>query len=224
MALGSGARGEELNQPQPLRLIAPSDSGQASVGARQVHGKLRRASPGLFPLLYAGAAWLLFAHLSLFDTGHTPGCACEDPINQVWFLAFAREQLAAGHISPWTDLMGYPAGFNAAGSASFPLLGLLAAPITSVVGPIGAYNFLLRLGLFVCALSGWFVLRRLVASSFAAGVGGLVYGFSPYVIHVVQFHMFLAWAPLPRSSCTCSITRLLRRAGSHGRPASRSGC
>ena len=115
----------------------------------------------------------------------------------MWFLAFAREQLASGHISPWTDLMGYPAGFNAADTASFPLLGLLAAPITSAVGPIGAYSFLLRLGLFVSALSGWLVLRRLVASSLAAGVGGLVYGFSPYMIHVVQFHMFLAWVPLP---------------------------
>jgi hypothetical protein len=196
MAFGLGAGGEDgvaaadsACRPERCR---PSVSPRTSTSQ-----KLRRTSLGLFPLLYAAAAWLLFAHLSLFDTGRIPGCACEDPINQVWFLAFAREQLAAGHISPWTDLMGYPAGFNAAGSASFPLLGLLAAPITSAVGPVGAYNFLLRLGLFVSALSGWFVLRRLVASSFAAGVGGLVYGFSPYVIHVVQFHMFLAWVPLP---------------------------
>lgn len=196
MALGLGAGGEDgvaaadsVRRPERFR---PSVSPRTSSSQ-----KLRRASLGLFPLLYAAAAWLLFAHLSLFDAGRIPGCACEDPINQVWFLAFAREQLASGHISPWTDLMGYPAGFNAAGNASFPLLGLLAAPITSAVGPVGAYNFLLRLGLFLSALSAWFVLRRLVASSFAAGVGGLVYGFSPYVIHVVQFHMFLAWVPLP---------------------------
>lgn len=196
MAFGWGAAGEagvgaadsarraERSRPSASRRTSPAQ-------------KLRGASLGLFPLLYAAAAWLLFAHLSLFDTGRIPGCACEDPISQVWFLAFAREQLASGHISPWTDLMGYPAGFNAADTASFPLLGLLAAPITSAVGPIGAYNFLLRLGLFVSALSGWLVLRRLVASSLAAGVGGLVYGFSPYMIHVVQLHMFLAWVPLP---------------------------
>jgi hypothetical protein len=196
MAFGLGAGGEDgvaeadsARRPERFRpSVSPGTSNSQ---------KLHRASLGIFPLLYAVAAWLLFAHLSLFDTRRIPGCACEDPVDQVWFLAFAREQLASGHISPWTDLMGYPAGFNAAGSASFPLLGLLAAPITYAVGPIGAYNFLLRLGLFVSALSGWFVLRRLVASSFAAGVGGLVYGFSPYVIHVVQLHMFLAWVPLP---------------------------
>lgn len=160
-------------------------------------GRSDRLWLGLFVALYAAVALLLFSRLGLFDSGRLPGCACEDPVNQVWFLAFARESLSTAHLPFWTDLMGAPVGFNAASSASFPLLGALASPLTSAVGPIATYNLLSRLGLFVSAMSGCLVLRRLLHNSAAAGVGGMVYGFSPYTIHVVQLHMFLAWVPLP---------------------------
>ena len=69
--------------------------------------------------------------------------------------------------------------------------------MTAVLGPVGTFVLLLRLGIVLSSLSAFLVLRRLVRSGLAAGVGGALYGFSPYMTHQAPVHLFLVFVPLP---------------------------
>ena len=63
-----------------------------------------------------------------------------------------------------------------------PLLGLLGAPITFLMGPIAAFNVLVNLAFISSATACYFIVSRFVTWWPAAFVGGLVYGFSPYAV------------------------------------------
>ena len=146
---------------------------------------------------YCVGAWLLLSPLGLADRTHLPVCACGDAALQVWFLELARVTLGQGHLASHTSLIDYPSGINLADNVSFPLLGTLFAPVTALIGPVGTFVLLLRLGIVLSSLSAFFVLRRLVRSGFAAAVGGALYGFSPYMTHQAPVHAFLVFVPLP---------------------------
>jgi hypothetical protein len=146
---------------------------------------------------YVVGAWLLLFPLGLADRTHLPGCACGDAALQVWFLELARVSLGHGQMLFHTSLIDYPSGINLADNVGFPLLGTLLAPVTALIGPVGTFVLLLRLGLVLSSLSAFLVLRRLVRSGLAAGVGGALYGFSPYMTHQAPVHLFLAFVPLP---------------------------
>ncbi len=62
------------------------------------------------------------------------------------------------------------------------LLGVIAAPLTLLGGPVLSFNALLTLALPVSALAMYACLRRWTTWRAAAFVGGLLYGFSPYII------------------------------------------
>ncbi len=139
----------------------------------------------------------MYGRLRPLDRAHLPTCTCGDIVNQVWFLAFALRMLGHDQLSLWTNLLNYPVGINAANNASFPLLGFGVSPITAWLGPVASFALLVRLSFFVSALSCFLVLRQLVRSRIAAAVGGILYGFSPYMAHQGASHMFLVFAPLP---------------------------
>ena len=75
-------------------------------------------------------------------------------------------------------------------------LGVIFTPITKVFGPVVTFNILLRLALATSAASMCFVLRRWTTWWPAAFVGGLIYGFSPYMLNFGAY-LFLIFAPLP---------------------------
>jgi len=56
---------------------------------------------------------------------------------------------------------------------------VLASPLTGLLGPVASYDLLLRLVLVVSTTTAYLALRRVGLSWMAAGLGGLVYGFSP---------------------------------------------
>jgi hypothetical protein len=146
---------------------------------------------------YLVAAYAMYGRLRPLDRAHLPTCTCGDIVNQVWFLALALRMVGHGQLSLWTNLLNYPVGINAADNASFPLLGFGVSPITAWLGPVAAFALLVRLSFFLSALSCFLVLKRLVRSRIAAALGGILYGFSPYMAHQGASHMFLIFAPLP---------------------------
>ena len=75
-------------------------------------------------------------------------------------------------------------------------LGALASPITFLFGPVVSWNVLERAAPFVSALSMCLVLRRWTRWWPAAFVGGLLYGYSSYVMSSGA-HLNLAFVPLP---------------------------
>jgi hypothetical protein len=164
-------------------------------GSRTLWRVVRRPAV-VVAVLYAVAVWWLYDPLSLFDHGRLPGCGCGDVVQQVWLLEWAKVGLAHHDLSFLTTRIDFPRGANLADSASFPLLAVLAAPLTAVVGPIATLGLLFRLGVWLTALSTFLTARRLGLSALAAALAGAVFAFSPSLTHQDSLHMFLVFLPL----------------------------
>lgn len=147
--------------------------------------------------VYGVAAVIFYHSIGPFGSSRILGCACDDQVQEVWFLSWPVFAVAHGHSILFTSWIDVPYGANLGVNTSFPLLGLLAAPLTLLAGPIASYNALLWLALVVSATSMMLVLRRWTTWWPASFVGGLLYGFSPYMIGQGAGHVFLTFVPIP---------------------------
>ena len=119
-----------------------------------------------------------------------------DPAQMTWFLEWIPYAIRHGLNIFHTNFLDYPSGVDLANGTSVPLLGVLAAPVTLSLGPVAAFNILLRLAFASSATSMFFVLRTWSRTPFAF-IGGLLYGFGPYMITQGQNHLNLVFMPLP---------------------------
>jgi hypothetical protein len=126
-----------------------------------------------------------------------PLCACGDQAQEVWFLAWLAFVLHHGHNLFFTWWMNVPSGVNLATNTAMPLLGVVGAPITWLLGPLATYNLLLRLAFIVSAFSMCLVLRRWTTWWPSAFFGGLLYGFSAFMVGQGEGHLFLTMVPIP---------------------------
>ena len=115
----------------------------------------------------------------------------------VWFLGWAPHAVAHGLNPFFTQAMLAPNGFNLAQNTEAPLLGWALAPITMTLGPIAAANLVIVLAMPISATAAFFVLMKWKTWLPAAAVGGLMYGFSPYMIGQALGHPVLLFVPLP---------------------------
>ena len=145
---------------------------------------------------YGGLALLNFGPLRLVGPGHMVGHRTADLICEVWWIQWAYSALIHGQNPFFSNWQNYPVGINAGVNGSMLILGVLVSPITSLFGPIVSWNVLERAAPFVSAFSMCLVLRRWTRWWPAAFVGGLLYGFSSYVVSQPG-HLFLAFVPLP---------------------------
>jgi hypothetical protein len=123
-----------------------------------------------------------------------------------------------GH-NPWlTTYLHYPQGVNLAENTSMPLLGLLGLPVTWAFGPIVTFNLFMWLAYPVSALACFVLLRRWVRWPVAAFVGGLLYGFSPFMVAQGLGHLNLLVVPFPPLVLLLLDDLLVRR---RGRPLAR---
>lgn len=114
-----------------------------------------------------------------------------------WLLAWNPHALLAGQSLFATNYVNFPAGVNIAQQTSMPLLGLLTGPLTLLGSPVESISLLLWLSPTLSASAAFWVLRRFVQRDFSAFVGGLLYGFSTYMVCVQANHLHLAFVPLP---------------------------
>ena len=150
-------------------------------------------------LAFAIVAVLLYLPTGPFDNSRLPGGGFYDPALTVWLLEWTPFALIHGHNPFWTTYINYPTGADLAKTNPAPLLGVFAAPLTILVGPVASYNFLLRLALFSSASSMFFILRTWCQRPWAAFLGGLLYGFGPYLsgqAHGNGAQLQLAFSPL----------------------------
>ena len=152
--------------------------------------------PGALTLYAALAVVAYLPTLPLTDS-HTQKCLCGDTAQQVWFLAWVPFSLAHGHSLFYSNWVLYPSGANLMDNTAMTLLGVIAAPVTVLFGPVAAYNVVLRAGFTLSALVMFVVVRRLVRWWPAALVAGLLYGFSPFMVGQGLSHEFLVFAPIP---------------------------
>ena len=138
-------------------------------------------------------------------------CPCGDPAQQAWYLAWTPYALLHGHNLFYTTQLNYPAGVDLGSNTLMPLLGVLAAPFTLTIGPAGALVLMMRLGFALSAVSMCFVLRRWTTWWPAAFLGGLLYGFSAYMLGQGNTHLHLLFVPLPPLFLALGDELLVRR-------------
>jgi hypothetical protein len=136
--------------------------------------------------------WLwrqLIPHLAT----HTPGSGYGDPGMFLWWFKWTPWALTHGHDPFRTTYLNAPRGISAMWNPSVLALGVLFAPITLAFGPVVSFNIALVLGPALSAWTAALWLRRHVGT-LAAGVGGLVFGFSPFVVdHSKAGHVNFTW-------------------------------
>jgi hypothetical protein len=128
--------------------------------------------------------WLDPAHRLL-------GSGLGDGALMMWFLRWTPAAVGHGMNPLFSDYLNFPNGVNVMWNTSLLLPGFLLAPITVTLGPVVTFNLLGTLG---PALSGWtatLAFRRYVRSGLAALIGGLAFGFSPYMLAQNRGHLQL---------------------------------
>jgi hypothetical protein len=109
-------------------------------------------------------------------------CGCGDAGFTMWYLGWMQYAIGHGHNPLFTDWLFYPSGVNVMWNVSLPLPGFLLSPLTAEWGVILSYNILIVVAFAGTATSAYLVLRRWAPWPPAAFAGGLLYGFSPYMI------------------------------------------
>jgi hypothetical protein len=120
-----------------------------------------------------------------------------DLATDAWFLDWVCYALVHLHNPLVTDWGNYPYGVNGVTNLSMPLLGVLGAPVTLAFGAFVSTTLLFTLAFPLSALSGYALARRWVRWRPAAFGGGLLYGFSPYLVAHGGSHLNLVFVPLP---------------------------
>lgn len=122
-----------------------------------------------------------------------------DPPLMMWYLAWWPHALASGTNPFLTRAYWAPDGFNLMWSTSIPLISLLAAPITSLFGPVAALNTFCLLGLPLAAWCTFLLCEYLSENYWSSLLGGYVFGFSPMLLGQLYFgRLHSLWVfPIP---------------------------
>jgi hypothetical protein len=120
----------------------------------------------------------------------TVRCACLDPGQQVWFLAWPAYALRHGLNPVFSTWLWSPHGVNLLSNASATLAGLVLAPVTWAFGPFVTTTVAFTLAPGLSAWGCWLACRRFVSWSPACWVAGLLFGYSPFIVQsVAQGHL-----------------------------------
>jgi hypothetical protein len=200
-------------QPPPQRVVSGPAEFRADVetGSPKVFGKaveefrpavraerrraIRNHAIAFFLCLALAFLFTLPGSLSL-DSGllGNPG----DNFQHAWFLwHFARAVLHAQNPF-YTHLIFVPSRVNLAWSTTDPLAGIMALPLSVFAGPVVAYNFSIILQLALAAFCARLLCLRISHHEAAAFIGGVIFGFSPYLMAHALAHLSLVTAfPIP---------------------------
>ncbi|MDA8280797.1 MAG: hypothetical protein M0Z63_10335 [Actinomycetota bacterium] len=148
-------------------------------------------------------------------TGHPASsflCACGDPGQYLWFFTAPAEALRHGHLPFFTGADYHPGGVNMLDNPGVLGLAVAVSPITWVFGPIAAVNVVLLVTPVLSALAGFALLRRWVRWWPAAALGGLLYGFSPFVVAGLEYvHLQAAFLAIPPLVLLCLDELMVRQ-------------
>jgi hypothetical protein len=162
-------------------------------------GRLPRllAATGLPALaLYLAAAVGAFAS-TWSDPLHRAVGIPGDSVLFIWFLRWGAFSLT-DHRNPFvTTYVNYPEGANVMWNTSVLLPGWVMAPLTTVAGSVLTFNVLMTLAPALSAWCAMLAIRRWVPGALPATIGGLLYGFSPYIFAQSLGHLHLTLAFYP---------------------------
>jgi hypothetical protein len=113
-----------------------------------------------------------------------------------WWLAWALHWITHGGNLFHPDVLNAPEGMSALWNTSVLGLGIPAAPLTALFGPVATYNVLVAAGLALTAWVGALAAARWVSRP-AAAVVGLLAGFGAAELGQAEAHLHLVWFAYP---------------------------
>ncbi len=114
-------------------------------------------------------------------TTHTL-CGCGDPALFLWFFQWPATAVAHGENPFFSTALFHPTGVNLLAQTSVTGLTVPLIPVTWIWGPVASLNVAATLTPAIGAWTAFVVLRRWALWTPAAFVGGLLFGFSPFVL------------------------------------------
>lgn len=181
----------------------PAERVEPGPGWRRLPRRLARrlrllARPELLSLLIClGLSVAMFWQMWQEPSQRALGTGGGDGALLMWFLRWTPAALGHGVNPLFSDYLNFPHGVNVMWNTSLLLPGLLLAPITVTLGPVVTFNVLCTLSLALSAWCATLAFRRYIHSNVAALIGGLAYGFSPYMLAQNRGHLQLSMAFLP---------------------------
>lgn len=141
-----------------------------------------------------------------------------DPAQEVWYLAWLPHALANG-LNPFVShAMFAPNGINLVANTSILLPALVMSPVTALFGPLVAFDVAVVLAPALSALAGFAAFHRYAPYGPAAFIGGLLYGFSPFILHDLAFgHLHVTTMVFPPLMLLVLDDIAVRRRGSAAR-------
>jgi hypothetical protein len=181
------------------RVLREARPGPAAAPLRLARFELR--SPGIWSLaLYGALSLVFFAWPVRHGFGSTLIASNTiDPSIYTWFYGWWPWALVHGHNPFLTDFILVPEGYNLSWVTAVPGPSFLAAPVTFALGPVVTYNVLAVAAPAVSAWTAFLLCRHVSGATAPALVAGYLYGFSPYMLRMLQGapHLyFVALIPL----------------------------
>jgi len=117
--------------------------------------------------------------------GHPAGtatCACGDPAQTIWSLRWVPFALGHGLNPFFSGYLFAPHGVNLLDNTSSLLPSFVLAPVTVLFGPVASLNVAVTAAPALNAWCAFAALRPFTTRRGPAFAGGLLYGFSPFVL------------------------------------------
>jgi hypothetical protein len=148
------------------------------------------------------AVYLALAVILTLPTSFHPARALlgvgGDNYQHAWFLWAFAKAVVHGHNPFYTNLIFYPFGANLTWATLDPLGGMLALPLSLSLGPVLTYNISVILQLALAAFFARLLCLRVSQHAAAATIGGIVFGFSPFLLSRALGQISLVTAfPIP---------------------------
>ena len=142
---------------------------------------------------YLAVGFVLWVHAWTEGASTHTLCGCGDPALFLWFFQWPATALAHGENPFFSTALFHPTGVNLLAQTSVTGLSLPLVPVTWIWGPVASLNVASTLVPALTAFTAFVVIRRWVPWTPAAFVGGLVYGFSPFVLTSLEYaHLMTA--------------------------------
>lgn len=152
----------------------------------------------LYALLGVCVTWPLALHMGDSIVANGPGSV--DGYLGIWNIWWTGEALAHGRSPFFSPLLFYPQGIDLFWQTLSLPNGLLALPLTRLLGPLPAYNALIIAGYALGGLFAMLFVRHCTGSAAAGLVGGAVFALAPFHLQkVVDAQLEVAsvqWVPL----------------------------
>ena len=166
----------------------------------------------LASLGYLALSLFLWWHVWNSHPTSVTTCGCGDPALFTSFIEWPAYAIRHGLNPFYSTVIHYPVGVNMLANTSVLAIGVILAPITWLFGPVATLNVASTLAPVLSGLAMFVLLRRWVNWNPAAFVGGLLYGFSPFMVIALSWaHLMLAMAVVPPLILICLDELLIRQ-------------